>query len=345
MKTNCSKFVFILLVGISFQACRKDGPPDTLNPSLEFGDEVVVITNEGNFQFGNADVSIYNPEKNEVVNEVFRNKNNKPLGDVLQSLTFWNETACLVVNNSGKVELCSFPDFESIGSITGLVSPRYLLPVSKSKAYVSDLTSNAISVVDFNSQSVTANIPIKGWSEQMYMSYGNVFITNVRSEFLHIVDISSDSVVDSVAVGYGSNSLIEDRMGHLWVLCSGSLELGKKAILTRINPLNINDISSFEFENLQSLPTRLCINKTGDTLFFIDKHVFYFPINGSSATKLIDGSNANFYALGLNPNNNEMYVGDALDYVQKGLIHRYTTTGKLIASFKAGIIPGNFYFK
>ena len=40
-----------------------------------------------------------------------------------------------------------------------------------------------------------------------------------------------------------------------------------------------------------------------------------------------------------------IYVSDALDYQQSGLISRFSESGTPIGTFRAGIIPGRFCFK
>jgi hypothetical protein len=59
---------------------------------------------------------------------------------------------------------------------------------------------------------------------------------------------------------------------------------------------------------------------------------------------LIAANTENFYGVGIDPSSGIIYVADAIDYVQRGVIYRYRPDGTLINSFLAGIIPGDFYF-
>jgi len=49
--------------------------------------------------------------------------------------------------------------------------------------------------------------------------------------------------------------------------------------------------------------------------------------------------------MAIDPNTSEIYLGDAIDHRQNGMVYRYSVSGKLIDEFKVGISPGNFSFK
>lgn len=312
------------------------------------GEEGVYITNEGNFQFGNAAVSYFEKGLTDAVPDLFEPANNRPLGDVCQSMFFFNGLAYLVINNSNKIEVVDANSFVSLATITDFNSPRYFLPVSNSKAYVTDLYDNAISIVDLSANKRIGEIPCNGWTEELALAYGKVFVTNRERNQLYIINTLNDQITDSITIGFGANSIVEDRNGKLWVLCSGSESKAINAGLYRINPINNTIEMTFSFSNSSNRPYRLDINGTNDTLYYLDSEgVFQLPINAVSlpTNAIILSEGRNLYGLGINPNTKEILVADAIDYVQRGRIYVYQPNGTLVKSFLAGIIPGDFYFK
>ncbi|HNR19270.1 MAG TPA: surface layer protein [Bacteroidia bacterium] len=337
----------LLIAFCIITACRKDKPEDVLTPSINTAANGVYITNEGNFQFGNAQVSYYDPSSNNCVQDLFAPANNRPLGDVCQSMHRFNGKIYMVVNNSGKIEVVNESNFASVATITGLTSPRYFLPVSNSKAYVTDLYADYVSIIDLSNNAILGTISCSGQTEEMALSYGKVFVTNYLSDKLYVINTLTDVLTDSIAIGIGSNSIVEDKNGKLWVLCSGSISNAVNASLHRINPLNNSVELSFTFSNPTETPWRLNMNSGNDTLYYLNNDLYRMSITALSLppAPFISHGTKNFYGLGINPSSNEIYVSDAIDYVQRGKIYRYDAAGTQLNTFLAGIIPGNFYFK
>ena len=62
------------------------------------------------------------------------------------------------------------------------------------------------------------------------------------------------------------------------------------------------------------------------------------------AQAFLSGQGKSFYGLGIDKTTNEVFVADAVDYVQKGNIYVYSAAGNLQSQFKTGIIPNGFCF-
>ena len=83
-----------------------------------------------------------NSGNNSVIENYYANQNNNQiLGSIAQSLSFFQSNFYVVINNSNKIVVCN-NQFKKTSQISGLTSPRYFLPVSNQKAYVSDLYPN-----------------------------------------------------------------------------------------------------------------------------------------------------------------------------------------------------------
>ena len=143
----------------------------------------LVICNEGNFQYGNATLSFYNPASGEVENELFYRANGFRLGDVAQSVTLFDDRLWVVVNNSHVIFALNSTSFTETGRITGLTSPRYIHFVDSRKAYVSQLWDNRLAIVDPKRYEVTGYIAVPsmntstGSTEQMVHLGSYVYCT------------------------------------------------------------------------------------------------------------------------------------------------------------------------
>ena len=279
------RILLILIVAISLYSCKKEelGPQylgETTTGSLS-GNESVLVLNEGNFTWGNGSLSVYNKNDRTVAHNVFQQVNSLPLGDVPQSISTFNNKIYIVVDNSGKIEVVDRENLSLQVTITGFNSPRYFLPISASKAYVTELYNNSIYIVDLINNSISGNIAVSGWTEDIEMVNDTVYVVDRGNNNLLIVDPANDQLVDSVKLGESPNAMVKDKNNQLWVMCSGGSSV-ENARLFQFNPSNRLIVQSFTFSNIADSPGNLEINGNGDRLYFINTDVYTMSINASN---------------------------------------------------------------
>ena len=316
------------------------------------------ITNEGNFMYGNASLSYYDIDSMRVENEVFRRTNTIKLGDVAQSMAIRNGLGYVVVNNSGVIFVIDLDTFELKGMIEGLLSPRYIHFLSDEKAYVTDLYAWHITIINPKTFEITGRIDVKipgknqPSTEQM-VQYGDFVFTNCWSydNKILVIDTRTDSVVKYIEVGKQPTSLALDRFGKIWTVTDGGYPgslYGQEAPgLYRIDAATQQVDRAFMFR-FGDRASEVCLNGTRDTLYFIKDHVWRMDIRSESLPEkpFLENMTGNYwYGLTVDPRTSEVYLADALDYVQPGWVFRYSARGELLDSFQVGIIPGTFCFK
>lgn len=339
------------------------------NVYLDFMDKKgVYIGCEGNFMYGNASLSFYDKNEKKVYNQIFYNTNNFPIGDVLQSVKIKNDLLYLMVNNSGKIYIANKNNMTYQSKIIGLTSPRYINFIDDKKAYVTDLYSPAIAVINTESNEVINGIMI-GFStegnvkstEEMVRYKNKIFTCSwSNSNQVYRIDTKTNTIIDSIQVTKQPNSLVIDMNNKLWVMCDGSYTgspYGKvNAALCRIDAETFTLEKTFTFSDDKVQPSRLNIDATGENIFYIygthaggeDNYGVYkmsVEDNQISYTPFIEANDKIIYSLGIDHDNGDIYVGDAIDYAQAGVVYRYNKNAILIDSFKTGIIPSSFAFK
>lgn len=315
------------------------------------------IMNEGNFQYGNATLSYYDPDSKTVENEVFYRANAMKLGDVAQSMTIRKDTGWVVVNNSHVVFAININTFKELGRIKGLTSPRYIHFVSDKKAYVTQIWDNRIFIVNPQSYSITGYIDCpdmtmeSGSTEQM-VQYGKYVFVNCWSYQNRIlkIDTTTDKVVDQLTVGIQPTSLVLDKNFKMWTITDGGYKgspYGYEApSLYRIDAETFKIEKQFQFK-LGENPSEVQLNGEGDELYWINKDIWRMSVDAEQVPEnpFLDYRDTRYYGLTIDPESGDVYVADAIDYQQQGIIYRYTKKGELVDEFYVGITPGAFCWK
>jgi len=328
-------YQIIIALVVLVSSCEE---PITLPQKDHFLSNGVLIANEGNFQWGNASVSFYDAEKDTILQEVFQGVNQRPLGDVLQSITLKDDKAYLVLNNSGKVEVVDKNSFELETTISGFISPRHIQIVSPNKAYVSDLYADKITVVDLNSNEISAYISCEGQTEEMVQIDDLVYVANLESDQIYVIDSNEDAIVDRIPVSTSIKSLKKDRQNRLWI-CGE--ENGTGMVLC-MDPQTLNVLYSHTFEGEN--PSDLFVSDAGHDAYFLSNGVWHINefTDDVITVPIIPADGRLFY--GLSVYDDKIYIADAVNYVQKGRAWVYDLQGNLLDQWEAGMIPSEFDF-
>ncbi len=346
---------FIALATLLLTSCMKWEYGN--EESFEAASSGLFITNEGNFQYGNASLSFYDPATRTIENEVFYRANGMKLGDVAQSMVVHNGVGWIVVNNSHVVFAIDLNTFREVGRITNLTSPRYIHFVSAEKAYITQIWHNRIVVVNPRTYQVTGYIECPamtmetGSTEQM-VQWGDYVYVNCWSYQNRIlkIDTRTDTVVDELEVGIQPTSLVLDRNGKIWTITDGGYEdspYGYEApSLYRIDAETFRIEREFPFA-LGDDPSEVQINGAGDRIYWLNDDVWEMDVEAERLPvhPFLEQRETIYYGLTIDPRSGEVYVADAIDYQQQGMIYRYSPAGELLDEFYVGVIPGAFCWK
>jgi hypothetical protein len=347
--------ILILLLALQLSACVKDKPTEISHHSTSTGNVYIVC--EGNLGSGNGSLYAYSTTTNEVSGDLYKSANSGSLGDVFQSMIRMGDGLYLCINNSDKIVVLNAITHKEAGTIS-IPKPRYILPVSRNKAYVSSLYNNRIYTIDPQTLQTTGHeqIPFNN-TEGMCQKGGALYICpwDTACNKIYTTNALWGGTPTPIQIaGYAPHAVLEDKEQMLWVL-SGNVVKGCTPALTRINPSTGHILSSFNF-TAGSDPIKPTFNPTKDTLYFIqvkydgstaDNGIYRMAINAAALpeTPFIQASQYQyFWALGIDPGTGNIYVGDPKGFLQKGDVTIYRPDGMQITSFKVGLGPGQFYF-
>lgn len=341
-------------------ACKKDKPNSCCTlPATDTTRQVLVVC-EGSLGNGNGALTLYLPNKDSVYEDVYKAVNGQSLGDVFQSITPIGNNYFLCINNSDKILVINKTDW-TLQSTISIPKPRYILPVSEHKAYVSSLFSNKLYAIDPGTLQTTDTVvmPYQNTEGLTLSADGNkvlVCIWDTANNHLYSVDIATNTSIQTTALaGYAPQECFYDKNGMLWVL-SGNATKKKDAALTRIDPSTGNVLQTYQFPAGADV-IRPVTNLAKDSIYFIEVNynggtqyngIYRMSINDAilPAQAFVQAAAYQyFWGLSIDPLSGNIYLADPKGFVQKGSVYIYRPDGTKIGEFKTGVGPGHFYFK
>lgn len=337
------------------QSCKPEDPINDPDEEAQgYSENSVFVINEGQFQVSSGTVTHYNKVNAELTEGIFQKKNNRDLGNVVQSMTIIDTFAYVVVNNSNKIEKVLLKDFSEFAQITGLEQPRYCIQVSDQVAYVSqwglDGVTSSIAVIDINSNQIVKTIPTgKGAEKLLKASNGKVYVTCVGGydveNKVQVINTQNHEIEQTFEVEYGPNSIVEDNNGNIWVACRGHMPYSSSSLqdtmsgsITKIDVQN-NLVSTVILFNKGEGAGRL-LHNNNELLFLHKGSVWSSTVDSGVKTLWANGS---FYGLGVDPSTNIVYAARNTG-IEQAIVDRYEWTGEKIDTFQAGVFANGFVF-
>ncbi|WP_066835676.1 YncE family protein [Rufibacter ruber] len=350
MKVSSFKkhLLYVLLGSSTIFATSCDSDEDTaLKGAYEHG---VFITNEGQFGTPTAEISFLSPDAKTFIPELFKQINDRPLGDAAQSIMFIGDNAYVALNASEKIEVVNAYSFKSVGVINGLKIPRYMAALNSSKAYVTEYVgyslygytgTGRVSVLDLTKNTVTKTINVGLLPEGLLLHNGKLYVANSSGNTVSVINTATDAVETEINVGESPTHLALDNNNKIWVLRGGWSAPGA---LVKIDPANNHALTTYNFPQGTSSAGYLTTNGAKNKLYFTYNGAVYSMATNATAAPTAPLIRRNAYGLGVDPTNETLYLGVG-GYSTNGWAIRYQPSGTVIDSFQVRILPNGFTFR
>ena len=158
---------------------------------------------------------------------------------------------------------------------------------------------------------------------------------------------TEDNLLSTIETPFGPSEVIIDNDGDLWVLCtSGSLievNTDSKTItntFTNLTTSGFNERMAFD-----PVINKIYYLGASNSSFTGQTSVFVVDLNlENPGLSLLFEDGFALYGIGVNPETNEIYIGDSNGFQSTGTVLTYSPDGEETGQFASGIGPNGFIF-
>ena len=335
--------------------CQKEPIP----PTTSLYNNGFWVVNEGPFGNGTGTLTWISRDGSRVEQDVFGRINQRPLGNIAQSMVIQNNIGIVVLNNAGRVEWVNPQTMQSIGTTTGFELPSAVaVDPMRAKAYVTEWVrfgaAGRVAVIDWSSKQVLTRIPVGPFPNALAVAGNRLVVANGDTNTVTLVDTEADTVLQTITVGDRPNSLVV--MGTtVAVLCGGRPSWSGPETAGSLHLLRLSDgesLAQLTWGRNDDHPKDLLLMPTGDGLMYqlespvrSGLHRLNLPFSSGTVNPNQPWVNRLFYHMAFDPQENRYLVTtDAGDFASAGKVFRWNSQGALVDSFTTGIAPGHVVF-
>ena len=331
---------------IRFIVTDDDNNMDTSFVRIIVDPTLILIQNEGGFGNNNANISRYFDADNSLVPEI-----TGILGDILQDVLVLDDAGeqgpiIASVNNSNLVNFYDDISYAELASLE-INQPRFIVQDDLGEhVYVSTLDGK-IHEINVDRLEVTRSGSYGFNLDEIVLLNDRLYGVQRFSDKIHEIDLETLEIANSYTTLFDPASICTHD-GELWLICSGDVfgSSGNLGGIQKLMPSSgvVSTIFSFSDLNIGFSP-RIRSDVANDRLLFLKDALFSISDAGGTAVDFGGETYTQPYGLDINLKNGDIYVGDALDFAQFGLVRRFSSDGFLLNEFNSvGIGPNGFEF-
>jgi len=344
--------IFFLLTVLLVGACN---PDDEMPPKvIDVYEAGAYVINRGSADLSPS-VSYYLEDCDQVELNIFGQNNSNPLDSPLMDITFVADKVLLL--HSNKLIIATADKFEKIGEITGFTRAQQVNALNSQKAFITRYNTlgvgDGLVIVDLTNFTILDSVHPNRASDGILRFGPALYVANSGGDLLDSTitkfDATSNLELLNIEVGKRPSQIVNDKNGHLWVMCLGLL----------VNPINPDDPENIEatlvkIENdavTLEIPLgvrggQLSINQAKDRLYFVSRGWTYDMSIDDSTIPPLPFTATSFTASQIDPNTNLYYTSNARNFNGPGEVWVWDLNIKdTVNSFEVGNIPLGFEFK
>ncbi|EDM43406.1 putative surface layer protein [unidentified eubacterium SCB49] len=317
--------------------------------------EGVFVLNEGLFGTPSAAVSHFD-ENGILENNIYSTQNGgAELGNTGQGMGIQEDYTYIVLNGSNAVQVVNRSNFEAVTTITDQMENPRNIAFFDGKGYVTNwgdggvTDDDYVAVIDLETNTVLETIPVAEGPEEIVEKEGKLFIAHQGGygfgNTISVIDAATNAV-ESITVGDVPSTLrIDDDF--LYVLCSGKpsyADVETTGALVKIDLSSYDTIETFTFPEITH-PQFLGLDET-DVFYMIGSTVYKMALTATTlpTSSFIDTTSEGIaIPYGFNKIDDQLYIGDANDYVNEGSVFIYAEDGTFVSENVVGPLPNGFY--
>lgn len=301
----------------------------------------ILITNEGNFQSSNAEISFISNDLNVTYNKIFAtNNNNLNLGDVAQFIGFNGNLAYIVMNNSNIIQIVDRYTFKKVNQITQELNQPRAIAFSNGKIYVTNANNNTVTIYNGTTFAFVKSVSLDYQPEQLVATSGYVYVQTssfASGNAIEIINSSSDVNSKDLIFDNTMNGITIDG-NSIFVLAS---DANKTTISEIKNEAISKTISNTELKNSRylTLDNNNLYFTNGTGIYTLSKQLTSIPIN--PIFNVNDNSWSTLY--GFNVIDGKVFSSDANGFTNNSIVTIYDLSGNELKTFSTEIGTNGFY--